>query len=71
MICEELVNKVQFQRLPIQFKDVYNANNIFVKIVCSNYDETCVHRKGNKCETGIIPSLLPLEHLGEIIQVSQ
>ena len=43
MICEELVNKVQFQRLPIQFKDVYNANNICVKVVCSNYDETCVH----------------------------
>ena len=71
MICEALVNKARFRRLPIQFKDVYNDDNIWVKTVCSKYDETCVHRKCNKCGTGIIPSLFPFEHLGEIIQVSQ
>ena len=71
MICEALVNKARFQRLPIQFKDVYNDDNIRVKTVSSKYDETCVHRKSNKCGTGIIPSLFPFEHLGKIIQVTQ
>ena len=40
MICEALVNKAQFKRLPIQFKDVSNADNIWAKTVCSKYDET-------------------------------
>ena len=34
MICEGLVNKARFLRLPIHFKDVYNADNIWVKTVC-------------------------------------
>ena len=71
MVCGALVNKARFQRLPIQFKDVSNIDNIWVKTVCSKYDETCVQRKCNKCGTGIIPNLFPFEHLGEIIQVSQ
>ena len=71
MICEALVNKALFQKLPIQFKDVSNADNIWVKTVCSKYDETCVHEKCNKLGTGIIPNLFPFEHLGEIILVSQ
>ena len=71
MICEALFNRAQFQRLPIHFKDVSDADNIWIKTVCSKYDETCVHRKCNKCGTGIVSSLFPFEHLGEIIQVSQ
>ena len=30
MICEPFVNKARFKRLPIQFKDVSNADNILV-----------------------------------------
>ena len=47
-ICEALVNKARFQRLTIQFKDVSNADNIWIKTVCSKYVETCVHRNCNK-----------------------
>ena len=67
MICETLVNKARFQGLQIKFKDVSNADHIWVKTVCSKYDETCVHRKCNKYETGVIPSLSSFEHLGEIM----
>ena len=34
--CEALVINAPFQRLPIQFKDVSNADNIWVKTVCSS-----------------------------------
>ena len=68
MIFEALVNKARFQRYSIQFKDVSNADNFWVETVCSKYDETCVHRKCSKSRTGIIPSLFPFEHLGELFK---
>ena len=68
MICEALVNKAWFQRSPVQFKVVSNTDNIWVKQFVKSmmkclYKESAINVEQEK--------LFHLEHLGEMIQVSQ
>ena len=58
------------QKLPIGYKDLSTADNIWVKTVCSKYDKNCVYRCSS-CGTSVIPSLFPFHNCEEEVEVSQ